>query len=344
MKSGSDLTFITDRLPGIGGELKVEPSLFVVEEIPLYEPCGEGEHLYVNITREGITTRDVKLGLMSVFNLSDEKVSYAGMKDKHARTTQTFSLHIHKMEAEEAEKIITDNMSVKVNWVDRHKNKLRMGHLVGNKFDITVLNVVDDAETKSEKIIEELDKNGLPNYYGEQRFGLDDNASKGKKILFGGRQNKKWLRKLLLSAYTSYLFNMWLSDRIETQKFNCLLEGDIAKKTETGGLFLVDDIDTDQVRFQDREIVYTGPIFGSKMKSPSGEPAKVEQSILDGEEISLEMFKRVRADGTRRAGKIYLDDLKSYRVKNGMRFVFSLPKGSYATVVMREFIKDDGVA
>jgi len=339
-----ELPFITDGLPGIGGMLKLDPSLFVVEEIPLYQPCGEGEHVYVNITREGITTRDVKLNLMSAFGLSDEKVSYAGMKDKHARTTQTFSLHIHKIEKNEVEKIITDNMSVEVNWVDRHKNKLRMGHLLGNKFDVTVLNVVDDAENKAEKIIAELIKNGLPNFYGEQRFGLDDNASKGKQILLGGGVRKRWLKKLLLSAYTSYLFNMWLSNRITlTKSFNCLLEGDIAKKTETGGLFLVDDIDTDQVRFQDREIVYTGPIFGSKMKSPSGEPAEVEQAILDGEEISTEMFKKARADGTRRVGKIYLDDLKSYPVENGMRFTFSLPKGSYATVLMREFIKDDGV-
>ncbi len=343
MKSEPGLTFITDHLDGIGGELKVTPSLFVVEEIPLYEPCGDGEHLYVNLTREEMNTRDVKLKLMSAFDLSDEKVSYAGMKDKHAKTTQTFSLHIHKLDPIEAEKIIRDNLSVEVNWIKRHKNKLRMGHLAGNRFDIIVSNVVGDAKAKAEKITDILNKHGLANYYGEQRFGLDDNASKGKKILLGDTRRKKWLRKLLLSAYTSELFNRWLSNRIETEKFNCVLEGDIAKKRETGGLFLVEDVDLDQDRFLNREIVYTGPIFGAKMKMPAGEPAKTEQSILDDEKISLEMFKRVRADGSRRAGKIYLDELKVYSVKNGMRFVFSLPKGSYATVVMREFMKKDMV-
>ncbi|MDP6357965.1 MAG: tRNA pseudouridine(13) synthase TruD, partial [Planctomycetota bacterium] len=133
---------MTDDLPGIGGELKAEPSHFVVEEIPLYEPEGEGEHIYVSLRREGQTTRQIQMELCRIFDLNDAAVGCAGLKDKHARTTQTFSLHMPGDEQEVADRI-QQEMNVELLSSKRHQNKLRTGHLIGNRFTIVVVDVKD---------------------------------------------------------------------------------------------------------------------------------------------------------------------------------------------------------
>ncbi|MCD6291662.1 MAG: tRNA pseudouridine(13) synthase TruD, partial [Anaerolineae bacterium] len=106
--SATSPPFITADLPGIGGEIKVDPSHFIVEEIPLYEPVGEGEHVYVRLTREGWTTRDLQKRLMTLFGLRDVDVGVAGLKDKRARVTQTFSLLLQGVDEEEVARRIQD--------------------------------------------------------------------------------------------------------------------------------------------------------------------------------------------------------------------------------------------
>lgn len=130
------LPFITADLPGIGGEIKAEPDHFVVEEIPLYEPAGEGEHVYVHLTREGWTTRALQRELISLFDLRDVDVGCAGLKDKHARVTQTFSLLLRDEDEATVARRIQEALPVEVVWAQRHRNKLRRGHLLGNRFHI----------------------------------------------------------------------------------------------------------------------------------------------------------------------------------------------------------------
>ncbi|MDA1138330.1 MAG: tRNA pseudouridine(13) synthase TruD [Planctomycetota bacterium] len=335
------LPFITDGLPGIGGALKVEPSHFIVEEIPLYEPEGEGEHIYVTLRREGQTTRQVQMELCRLFELHDQAVGCAGLKDKHARTTQTFSLHMPGDEQQVAERIQAE-MDVEMFSAKRHLNKLKTGHLIGNRFTILVVNVEDAALGLAERIAAKLNKFGLPNFYGEQRFGRDgENAKTGKEILKGKRLRKHWLRKLMLSAYQSQMFNEWLVARMERGWFGEILAGDVARKEETGGMFDVEDAQTDQARFMDREISYTGPIFGKKMRKASGLPGDLEEAILAGEEVTLEQFRKAKVDGTRRRACLFLADLSLSQQSGGLSFSFSLPKGSYATTVMREFMKTE---
>jgi tRNA pseudouridine13 synthase len=332
---------ITDHLPGIGGTIKAEPAHFVVEEIPLYHPGGEGEHIYVRLTREGWTTRDLTKKLADLFGLHLRDIGCAGLKDKHAQVTQTFSLRLHKQDPETVVQDIEDALPVKVHWARRHRNKLKPGHLLANSFHIVVLDPEPGAMEQASIISEALDARGLPNYFGRQRFGMrGDNAERGRRILLGQwRPRQRWRRRFLLFSYQSALFNLWLKERIERGWFEQLLTGDIAKKVRTGGLFEVTEIKAEQPRFEERTITYTGPIYGSRMRWATGEPGKLERKILEGAGITTEMLHRAGLSGNRRPARLFVDDLTIEPHAQGLLFSFTLPKGSYATNVLREFMK-----
>jgi tRNA pseudouridine13 synthase len=190
----------------------------------------------------------------------------------------------------------------------------------------------------------------LPNYFGEQRFGVDgDNALAGRRAIKsrGGRgprnSRQKWLRALMLNAYQSELFNRWLAGRVHRGEFGCLLTGDIAKKTDTGGLFEVEDPATEQPRLDRGEITYTGPIYGHKMRSASGEAARREAEVLEAEKVSQQDLKKAGLKGSRRAARLLPGHISiTPHDEEGVQclwFSFTLPKGSYATTLLREFIK-----
>jgi len=336
-----DWPLATPDLPGIGGELKVEPAHFVVEEIPLYEPCGEGEHVYVRVTREGWTTRDLQREIADLFNLKNSHLGCAGLKDKHARATQTFSIHLYKTDPDEVAERIESELGITVEWATRHNNKIRRGHLIGNRFSIMLLNLdyPDAAWEQAQRIAETLRERGLPNYFGAQRLGEDcENARHGREILLGERRKRgRWIRKFLMSAYQSWLFNRWLAERIRYGWFDQVLEGDVAKKTDTGGLFDVEDLAQERPRFTRDEITYTGPIYGHKLWWASGGPGELEARVVADEGITDRHWAQARLKGTRRPARIVLHDLEVEEHSEGLRFRFSLPKGAYATTVLREF-------
>jgi tRNA pseudouridine13 synthase len=336
------LPFITDSLPGIGGQIRAESSHFIVDEIPLYEPVDEGEHIYVAITREGWTTKALQRKLVELFALRDVDVGYAGLKDKHARATQTFSLLLPKSDVSEVAEQIRDTLPVEVLWARRHRNKLRVGHLLGNRFQIVVANPEKDALARAADIARALNEEGMPNYYGVQRFGMrGDNPRQGREVLLGRGPRKQWLRRFLLSAYQSALFNVWLAERIRRGWFQALLTGDIAKKTDTGGLFEVEDAAVEAPRFERGEITYTGPIYGARMRWPGGRPGELERALLEDAGVTEEMLRRARLNGSRRAARLMIEDLEIAPTVEGLRFTLSLPKGAYATTLLREFVKTE---
>ncbi len=180
----------------------------------------------------------------------------------------------------------------------------------------------------------------MPNFYGVQRFGMHgDNAQQGLAVLEGRGPRKLWLRRFVLSALQSALFNLWLAERMRQGWFGELLVGDIAKKTDTGGLFLVEDAAAERPRFERGEITYTGPIYGSRMRWAEGEPGALEHRILEEAGIALEALRRAHLDGTRRAARLLLHGLDIEPHPEGLLFSFTLPKGAYATTLLREFIK-----
>ena len=339
--------YLTPDLPGLGGRIKAEPSHFRVEEIPLYEPSGEGEHVYVRLTREGLTTRELQLRLAKLFGLKPADVGVAGLKDKRARTTQTFSIHLPdpRISPEVVARKIEEALPVTVEGAKRHRNKLRTGHLKGNRFRVLITEIPLDPEEalrRAEAIAEALQERGVPNYYGEQRFGVDArNAERGRKILLGQEEPKlsRWTRKLLLSAFQAHLFNEWLALRIERGLFARLLEGDVAQVLATGGLFEVRDVEAERSKFERGEIAYTGPIYGAKMRRAQGLPGELEREILEREELSPEHFRRAKLRGSRRPGRLPLRDISLEPAPEGLWLEFELPKGAYATALLREFLK-----
>lgn len=336
------LPYITESIPGIGGKIRQKSSHFRVEEQPIYEPQGIGNHLYVNITKEDLTTREVQLRLADLFEIKPEDIGKAGLKDKYAVTTQTFSVLFNDHTApEEITPIIEENIPIKVNWAKYHNNKLRAGHLKGNKFTILITEPEGTIE-QAQKIADSINETGLPNFYGVQRTGkYGENIHQGWLILKKKKRlGDRWLRKYLLSSYQSYLCNRYLVKRIEKGLFNKIMLGDIAKKHETGGLFWVEDKETDQQRFDSKEISFTTPMFGYKMSQPKEEALELENEVLEEMEIDLQEFRAQSVKGTRRIGRV-LPDIMVSGHPEGIQLEFNLPKGGFATVLLREFMKND---
>jgi len=338
------LPYVTPDVPGMGGEIKARPEHFVVEEMPLYEPSGVGDHLYVSITRAGATTRDIQLGLAELFGLRPEDVGKAGLKDRNSVATQTFSVNLQGagVAPDEAKRVIEESLGVHVNWAKYHGHKLRAGHLRGNRFTVTVTELgvpVSRALELLEQVSERLNLHGLPNYYGEQRTGQEgDNIKSGWEILQGRKLVRdRWLSRLLVSSYQSYLCNRYLAERVSRGLFGRLLIGDVAKKHDTGGLFIVESPE-EQPRYEAGEISFTAPMVGYKMMRPRGEAAALEDEVLGASGLTDDQLRRHKAKGTRRMGRVF-PQVAYAEALEGVRLVFTLPMGSYATILLREFMK-----
>ena len=177
---------LTHDIPGIGGVIKQRCEDFVVEEQPLYEPCGQGEHLYLFIEKRGRTTTELVRLLAGIFRVRAGDVGFAGLKDKHAVTRQHFSIYLPRAdhEAEYLERIGTNGL--KLLGAQRHSNKLRRGHLAGNRFEIHIRDVAPTAVVAVKRVVDRLVVSGVPNYVGLQRFGYrGDNAAVGRMLLLG---------------------------------------------------------------------------------------------------------------------------------------------------------------
>lgn len=355
LNSNIDLTlpYLSAHFPGIGGTLRATPEHFIVEEIPLYDPTGEGQHLYISLTKSGFTTKEIQGRIERLLKLDRNAVGFAGMKDKFARTTQTFSVPVppeNVADQAEDEALVTrlqEELPVEIHWAKRHQNKLKAGHLLGNKFRIAVTDLAvesTEAVERATAIAQELQQRGVPNFFGAQRFGIDGgNVAKGWALLHQKRRERNpWLRKFLLSAYQSYLCNRYLANRMTSGIFDQLLLGDVAKKHETGGMFDVTDVAAEQPRYVAQEISFTAPLFGSKMWTAKENAGALEAAIQVQADVDAEDWRKVKVNGSRRYGRILLPDLTiTQNGADALEFHFSLPKGSFATVVLREFMKVD---
>jgi len=338
------LPYVTSDITGIGGRIKETPEDFVVSEIPVYEPEGTGEHLFIQLTKQGITTRDVQKALSRIYQTPRGDVNYAGIKDKHAVTTQFFSVWLKDGQDKDLAYQLEEELPVTINKLTYHRRKIKSGHLLGNQFSIRIRHPdlpVDEAAEKSRAIARVIRTKGLPNFYGSQRFGMEgDNAQKGLEILLGKRKEKnKWLRRFLTSSYQSYLFNYYLFRRIQQGLYQTILEGDIAKKQQTGGIFVVEDREAEQQRFDNQEICYTGPVYGKKMTPAQSESGRLEEQILQEQQMDMQKLREARLTGTRRQG-ILIPEIEVEEETDALRLHFSLPKGAFATIVIREFTKN----
>jgi tRNA pseudouridine13 synthase len=196
--------------------------------------------------------------------------------------------------------------------------------------------------------LQRLEQQGLPNYYGTQRFGHDgETLHAGLAMLRGERPagrsdwRKPFLRKLALSAAQSGLFNRCLGQRLLDGLYRRVLSGDVMAKWPFGGMFVTEDPVREQERFDAREIVTAGPMYGRKMYAAAGEAAEREAAVLRDFGLTPAAFNGFGKllQGTRRHNIVYPTNLSAAMEENGLRISFALPAGSYATVLLRELMK-----
>lgn len=338
---------LTADLPGIGGVIKQEPGDFEVEEIPAYEPCGRGEHLFLWIEKRDTGAEELVRHLARMLDVSASEIGTAGLKDRRAVTRQYVSVP-----AECVDRIgDVDTGHIRVLDWDFHANKLRRGHLRGNRFSILVRDVEDDALSRAEAVRDELARSGFPNYFGTQRFGDNgETLAIGLDLLRGNktagdlpRGRRRFLQRLALSAAQSALFNRTLAVRMTDGLLHRVLPGDVMQVRASGGLFNAEELPAEQQRFDERETVATGPMFGVKMRHATGEAGTRERCVLETAELTIDNFREFKRliPGVRRPYLVYVDDLTIDPEPEGLRFRFTLPPGAYATVLLHEFCKAD---
>lgn len=331
---------LTADLPGCGGTIRARDDDFEVEEVPSYEPSGAGDHLFLWVEKRGMAPEFFARTIAQKLGIPPGAVGTAGLKDRHAVTRQWVSV------PKEAEPNVgrLDDDGIRVLRTGRHTNKLKPGHLRGNRFRLLVRNADAARRDAVAAVLERIRAQGLPNYYGPQRFGRDGGTvDLGLRCLAGTapRRIRPFLYRFALSAVQSLLFNDCLARRLADGLFRTVLAGDVMAKWPAGGLFVARDVPAEQARFDAKEIVTAGPMFGKKTFPAEGAAAEREAAVLRDNGLSIGSFggfgKLVL--GTRRHNLVYLDDLASEWEPDGLRLAFTLPAGSYATVLLREVMK-----
>jgi tRNA pseudouridine13 synthase len=341
---------------------------FVVEEIPLYEWSGEGEHIILKIRKKNLSTWEMISILSKKMKINRRDIGYAGLKDKNAMTIQYLSMP--KKYENLLDEALEDETKIAVLEKFTHKNKIKLGHLKGNRFFIRLKKVNPTSATKIESVLKKIVDFGIPNFFGYQRFGIErDNFRLGKEIIDGeSKIRDRDKKRLFVNAYQSMLFNNWLSERI---KFSRLVEsfgeselpealkvmgvelenleflkkqkhpfkillGDIMLHYPHGRAFSVEKESFEETlkRFEERDIVPSGVLAGKKAMRSSGDAKIFEDKFW--EDISI-------ADGERRYSWVFPKDIESnYREKDfWFELNFYLPKGSYATTLLEEIGRRD---
>lgn len=408
--------YLTDGIEGIGGMLKSRPEDFLVEEIPLYEPSGEGEHLYLLIEKRGLSTFDLLNIVARHFDVQKKSIGYAGLKDKHAITRQMISVHLPGVDESAFRSL--DGNRITVLGAFRHVNKLRRGHLKGNRFSIKVRNVEITGALRARQVLEKLSETGMPNRLGEQRFGvvgnnhllgraiIADDAQEALDVLLGpssfvkddhaegrdlytrGKYNEarakfpsslrpertalrflasgatperavqsieRNVRKYFVSGIQSAAFNATLDQRLVDGTWDKLIEGDLAFKHDNRAVFSVDKSVLEDPTMKERldrfDISPSGPMWGPDMTRCQGEVDQIELDALARYGLTPEQIvafaksNKGMIEGSRRPLRVQIVDPE---VEGGLdehgpfvRCAFDLPRGSFATVVMREIMKTD---
>lgn len=322
------------------GKIRCVPEDFQVDEVPAYPPTGQGGHLFVHFEKRSLTTREAITLLAKALGVNPRDVGVAGQKDKHAITTQWASFERASPEA--ALGVALPNLRVLA--AVPHPHKLRTGHLRSNRFVIVIreANAIEHAHA----VLRQLEQDGVPNYYGEQRFGVGErNVSRARAMLSGQgpMPRDRFERKMLMSALQSALFNEWLAERVHDGLYAEPILGDLLRKEDSGGLFINQDNEEAKRRMQAWEISATGPMFGATMRRPEADADAREQAVFQRSGITQDMLATHAklGEGTRRAARVRICEPQVEAIAEGLRLSFELPSGAYATTVLREVMKND---
>jgi len=317
--------------------LRDAPEDFRVEEVPLYEPAGHGDHTFVRVRKRLRNTEEVARDLARAAGVAPRDVGYAGRKDRMAVATQWLS--VPGLAPERA--LALTLPGVEVLEAVPHPHKLRTGQLRANRFELVVRGVPEALWEQGRERLERALLRGFPNRFGPQRFGRDgDNVERALALLQDGvpRRRRREAR-FLLSALQARVFNEVLEGR--PLPLHELEAGDVAVRHQSGGLFLVEDVAREAPRAEVFEISPTGPIFGEKMRRPAGAVAAREREVGLRFGIDPERPPRVPGiplPGARRALRVRPEQVAHALGGDALELHFTLPSGSYASVFVEELL------
>ena len=346
-----------DRVCGLSEPLlKAQPEDFVVEEVPAYRPTGEGTHRWLWIEKRGVATLQLVGKLATAFGISPRAIGYAGLKDASAITRQALTVP-GDVDLPDS---IFEELGVRVLESVPTRNKLKIGHLRGNRFDLVVRGgFAAEQLTSVRDNLDFLCRHGAPNSFGEQRFGTTgDGVDRGMRLLRADdprravRRAPKGLGRLWVGAVQSEVFNRVLAARVERYGANSLgrvVLGDVAWLHRNGACFSIEsDVDVSESvpRAEEFEISPTGPMPGPKTKTTTGEVASLEQEVVEELGLRVEWFAALGAklaQGVRRPLRVPVEDPRVEFAPDpdtggALRLAFTLPRGAYATVVVRQLV------
>lgn len=310
---------------------------FVVEELPAFEPHGEGEHLLLSVRKRGLNSAEVARRLARWAGIGEVGIGYAGLKDRHAVTTQRFSVHLPKRVAPDLAGLQDDTLQVlESTW---HNRKLPRGALAGNRFVLTLREVRGDAGA-IEARLQQLAARGLPNWFGEQRFGHGGGNVAQALAMFGGRRVKREQRSLLLSAARSELFNRVLAARVEQGSWDTGLDGEVWMLAGSRSVFGPEPwSDALAERLAAFDIHPSGPLWGAGELRSIGPCSELERQALDGTDAQAlrSGLEQAGLKQERRGLRLRAEGLHWEWLEEGvLRLGFALPPGSYATSLLHE--------
>lgn len=323
--------------PESTGIIKQRLEDFQVTEILGYEPCGEGEHVYLWVRKVELNTAFVAEALAKFAGVPLRSVTFAGRKDKYAVTEQWFSVHIPGKNMPDWSQFVLDGATILS--FKRHNKKLRTGVLRGNRFIITVRDL--KAAVDLEASLKQIQEKGVPNYFGEQRFGNKNSNLYLANLMLGGetiRNRNK--RSMAISALRSWLFNEVVSQRIANELFNKVLEGDAMQLAGSNSFFIqtADATDTES-RMSEGDVSITAPLWGSGNLATKADAAEFEVQAVAPFQVITEGLVDLKLKQERRSLHLQPQNMQWQIDDDALVLSFELPSGCFATSVLREIIK-----
>jgi tRNA pseudouridine13 synthase len=325
--------------PVLSARIRATPEDFRVEEIDGFEPSGSGEHLLLLVEKRGMNTAFAAKLLAQWAGIDEAGIGYAGLKDRHAVTIQRFSVHLPKKVAPDIAALASDEMRVLGHaW---HAKKLPRGALAGNRFVLTLREVQGERDA-IEARLRTVALRGVPNYFGEQRFGRGGDNVGNALSMFAGRRVAREQRGHLLSAARSQLFNQVLGARVDAGNWDAALDGEVWMLDGSRSVFGPEPYDdTLAARLAAFDIHPTAPLWGRGELRSAAVAAALETSAL-ADPQSLALRAGLEAAGLkqeRRATRLRPQSLAwDWRDDETLELRFALPPGTYATTVLAELM------
>lgn len=322
--------------PAAHAELRNTAGDFAVVEELGFALSGDGEHDYLFVEKTNLTTNRVALDLARAAAVPRKSIGFAGMKDRRARTRQWFSVHRSAGQDVDWQQLDVDGLTVLEST--RHRRKLKRGAHRGNRFRIVLRNIQDPASSIAPRL-ERIRAEGVPNYFGEQRFGWGGGNVALAQSLFDGRSLPRDKRSIALSAARSLIFNDLLSARVADASWNTLIDGDVAGLDGSGSVFNVDAVDDElAARCAALDVHPTGPLWGAGAPMSNGTPAEMERRVAASHAALKHGLEEKTQEG-RRSLRVAARDLAWLPAGETLKLEFTLPRGAFATAIIRELVR-----